>query len=784
MTSDATAMTSPLKFASSQGVTRQEDLGLLQGRGRYTDDVNLPDQLYGYVLRSPYAHAAINSIGTDDARAAAGVQAVYTAADMDGAGYNPFPKVLPLVNADGSEPNFPERYPLARDKLRHVGEPVAFVVAESLAQAVDAAELIELDVDILEAVTDPVAALEDGAPQLHEAGNLSLDWQNGDAAAVDAAFDQAAHVTRVHVRVNRLAGITMEPRGAVASYDAATERFTVHLGCQGVWAMRETLARALMNVEPEQIRILARNIGGSFGMKAQAYPEMILTLHAARDLGRPVKWIEDRSGSFLSDYMGRDYAVDAALALDLEGNFLAVKFEGHSNLGGFSTGLEPMMHTANIEKNGVSLYRTPLVHVHTRCVMTNTVPTGPYRGAGRPEGNYVMERLIDAAARETGRDAVELRRQNLIPADAVPYTAASGLTYDSGNFPAVLDKALELADWAGFEARRAESTGRGLLRGRGITCYLEVTGPPGLEMGGIRFGEDGRVKIVTGTSDQGQGHATAFGQVLEDLLAVPLNLIDLEQGDSDEILQGGGTGGSKSLMSTGKALVEASAEVVAKGKLWAGHTLEAAVEDIEFDAGQFRVAGTDKAVGLLDLARQVAETADVPDGLADTLDVNISAETPPFAYPNGCHVCEVEIDPETGRASIARYTAVDDFGNIINPVIVDGQVHGGVAQGISQILMEDAVFDADGQLVAGSFMDYAMPRADDMPSFEVDYLPSPATTNPLGVKGCGEAGVSGALGSVMGAILDALSPHGVTDLPMPATPERIWQAINEADQSG
>jgi carbon-monoxide dehydrogenase large subunit len=514
-------------------------------------------------------------------------------------------------------------------------------------------------------------------------------------------------------------------------------------------------------------------------MKAAAYPEYVGILHAAQALGRPVKWCDERSGSFVSDQQGRDTIIEGELALDADGNFLAVRVRTLADMGAYLTTFGPMLPTLNMQKNLPSLYRTPLVAISTQCVFTNTVPIGPYRGAGRPEANYVMERLVDAAARATGRDPAALRRQNLVPQDAIPYRAASGLDYDSGDFAAVLEAGLRQADWAGFPARRAATEANGRLRGRGLACYLEVTAPPNPEMGGIRFESDGRVTIVTGTLDYGQGHASAFAQILVDRLGLPFELIDLVQGDSDELLVGGGTGGSRSIMASGKALVEAAAEVVEKGRALAGHFLEAASADIIFEAGAFRIAGTDRAIGLLDLAAEIRAAPALPDDLPDSFDAALITDSPPSAFPNGCHVAEVEIDPETGAVRVERYTAVDDFGTLINPMLAEGQVHGGVAQGIGQALLEHAVYDGQGQLLAGSFMDYALPRADSLPSIAVGFHPVPATSNPLGAKGCGEAGVTGALPAVMNAVIDALAARGVRDLNMPATPERVWRALHE-----
>ena len=769
------------KFASGQSVSRKEDPRLLRGEGRYTDDIDLPGMAYGYVLRSPHAHGIIRDIDVSAAREVEGVLAAYTIDDLKAAGYGPFPGSKLLKNIDGTDPQSPTRYALADGKVKFAGEGLAFVVAETPAAARDGAEAVIFDIDTLPAIIDPEAALAPDAAQIHDdAANLCVDWREGDFDKVEEAFAGAAHVTRMRIPINRVVVATMEPRGAVGEYDAASGRFTVHLGCQGVHGMRQTLATALLKIDPEKLQVISKDIGGSFGMKSQQFPENLLVLHAARDLGRPVKWIDDRSGAFLSDYQGRDMIADAALALNEDGDFLGMRIDMIGNLGAYMTPFGPVMPSGNIIKNAASLYKTPAIAVTCRCVFTNTVTIAPYRGAGRPEGNYIMERLVDAAARETGRDRLELRRRNLIPATAIPFKAASGMEYDSGDFPAILAEATAGADWDGYAARKAGSEAKGLLRGRAVTSYLEVTAGPGKELGAISFRPDGRVTILTGSLDQGQGHATAFAQIVGERLGVPFEAIDLVQGDSDQLKMGGGTGGSKSAMASGQAFALASDAVIENGRQWAAHEMETAVQDIEFSAGEFRVAGTDRAIGIRDLAARVAATVGIPDGLPDSLDAELVTDTPPSAFPNGCHICEVEIDPETGLCRIDRYLAVNDFGNLINPMLVEGQTHGGIVQGVGQALMETAVYDDDGQLLSGSFMDYAMPRADSVPSFDIRHHPVPATTNSLGIKGCGEAGTSGAIPTAFNAILDALAPLGVTDLAMPATPQRIWRAIREA----
>jgi carbon-monoxide dehydrogenase large subunit len=762
-----------------RAVARLEDPVLLRGAGRFTDDINLPGQAYAVIVRSRHAHGILKSIDASAAKKLPGVLAVYTGADF--AGYGSLKSNLPFKNRDGSEMKKPRRQPIPADKVRFVGDPVACVVAESLTQAKDAAEAVIVDIEPLPAVIDPQEAASPGAPLIYEEvpGNLPLDYHYGDADKVAAAFAAAKHVVKLKLVNSRMIVNAIEPRSAIGVYDRAAERFTLYTCSQGVMGLRAALAE-IFGVPTDKLRVLTYNVGGSFGMKAQAYPEQVCVLHAARALGRPIKWTDERSTSFLSDNHGRDQVQTAELALDAQGRFLALRLSGYANLGGYMGAMAPQPPTLNIVRNVASVYRTPLLEVSTKCVFTNTTYVSPYRGAGRPEGNYFMERLIDYAAAQIGIDRVELRRRNQIRPRELPYRAASGQLYDSGDFPAILKRALELSDWKGFAGRRRESKKRGKLRGIGLGCYLEVTAPANKEMGGIRFDPDGGVTIVTGTLDYGQGHATPFAQVLSEKLGIPLDRIRLVQGDSDQLLAGGGTGGSRSMMNSGAAIVEASAKVIEQGKAIASHVLEASVHDIEFVDGRFVVAGTDRGIGILELAEKLRSGLKLPPDAPSTLDVRHVSNGVPAAYPNGCHVAEVELDPETGRIEVVKYTSVNDFGTIINPLMVEGQVHGGVVQGIGQALIERTVYDADGQLLSGSYMDYAMPHAADVPEMVVANHPVPAKTNPLGVKGCGEAGCAGGLASVMNAVVDALSVFGITHIDMPATPERVWQAIRTA----
>ncbi len=767
-----------MKFGIGQPVPRSEDPKLLRGEGRYTDDVNLAGQAYAVMVRSRYAHAIIRGIDLDTAKAMPGVLGIYTNADLEAAGFGPLKCPVNFPNRDGSPMKTPVRPSLAKDKVRFVGEAVAVVVAETAAQAKDAAEAVMLDVEELPAVTDPASALAPDAPQIHpEApGNLVLDFHYGDADAVAAVFARAAHVTRLDIVSNRVVVNAMEPRSAIGSHDAASGRWTLHVGCQGVFGMRATLAKDVLSVPPDKVHVLTGNVGGSFGMKAPVYPEYPCLLFAARALGRPVKWTDERGESFVSDHHGRDHQRIAELALDAEGNFLAVRLAGTGNAGAFI--YPPMPATTNAVKNIVDVYRTPVIEVISKVAFTNTTPIAAYRGAGRPEGNYYMERLIDTAAAEMGIDRVDLRRRNHILPQAMPYKAPSGMLYDSGEFTNVLDKALAVADWNGFDQRRVDSRNRGKLRGRGIGSYLEVTAPPSKEMGGIRFEADGTVTMISGTLDYGQGHATPFAQVLVEKLGVPFDRLRLLQGDSDELKAGGGTGGSRSMMVAGQAFAEASGQVIERGKQITAHLLEAAVADIEFDRGRFTIAGTDRGIGIMELARKLHAGLELPPDVPSSLDVGHVSDNPPSAFPNGCHVAEVEIDPDTGAIDVVRYVMVNDFGTVINPMLVDGQAHGGVVQGIGQALMERTVYSEQGQPLAGSYMDYALPRAAHAPDFKIQSHPVPAKTSILGIKGCGEAGCAGALPSVMNAVVDALAEHGIRHLDMPATPERVWRALN------
>jgi aerobic carbon-monoxide dehydrogenase large subunit len=771
------------KYGVGQPVRRKEDDTLVRGKGKYTDDFGLPGQAYAWIVRSSHAHGIIKGIDIKAAKTMPGVLGAWTGADLAAANYNPFTCGLPLKNRDGSPLLQTNRHALASDKVRFVGDPIAFVVAETLAQARDAGEAIEIDIEPLPAVTNAAEAAGPGAPQLydHIPNNVALDYHYGDTAKIEAAFAKAAHVTKLDIVNSRVAVVSMEPRVALAHYDKKTERYTLQVPTQGVSGNKVTLAK-ILNTTNDKVRILTANVGGSFGMKNLNYPEYVCLAHATKALGRPVKWTDERSTSFLSDSQGRAQLIHAELALDAEGHFLAVRLSGYGNLGAYITGVAPGPLSLNTGKNLQSVYRTPLLGVDIKTVLTNTTLMGAYRGAGRPEANYYMERLIDRAADEMGINRLTLRKRNFIRPAQLPYAAASGVTYDSGDFQGVFNKALEISDHGNFAKRKKLSRKAGKLRGIAVGSYLEVTAPPSSELGKITFEPDGSVKLTTGTLDYGQGHATPFAQVLSAQLGVPFEKITLEQNDSDLVRFGNGTGGSRSITATGQAIVEASALVVEKGKKAAAHALEASEGDIEFSRGRFTIAGTDRSIGIMELAQRLRE-GKVPESAPSSLDVDHATKETVSTFPNGCHVAEVEIDPDTGVVRVVRYNAVNDFGTVVNPMIVAGQLHGGVVQGIGQALMEEVNYDSSGQPITGSFMDYALPRAEDVPMIDIGDHPSPAKTNPLGTKGCGEAGCAGSLCVIVNAVIDALSDYGISEINMPLTPEKVWRAIRDAEKA-
>jgi len=772
------------KFGLSQSLRRIEDPRLLKGGGRYTDDIAAAKAAVGYVLRSPHAAAKITGIDTKPALAVPGVLAVLTAADWEAEGLGEIPCVIALKNSDGSDRAATPRGALARDQVRHVGDPVAFVVAETAQAARDGAEAIVVDYDLLPSATDLATAHEAGAPLVWDgiASNVAFDWETGDKAKAEALVQQAAHVTRLTVVNNRVVVASMEGRAALADYDAANEKFTLTCGTQGSWLVKNLLAQSVFKIEPDKIRVITPDVGGGFGMKLYLYAEYALVCMAARRLKRAVKWTSDRTEAFQSDTHGRDNITLGELALDKDGKFLALRTRNYANMGAYLNTFAPMIPTMAGTKVLASVYGFQAIHARVIGVLTNTVPVDAYRGAGRPESNYLVERLIDAAARDMGIDRVELRRRNMVTEAAMPFVSAMGQRYDSGAFGTVMDAALAKADWAGFDARRKASEARGKRRGIGLAYYLEATGGGPTERAEVRFAADGFAEVLVGTQSTGQGHETAYAMLTSNELGIPIEKIRVIQGDSDEIPTGGGTGGARSLYSEGQAILLTTATVIEKGKQAASEQLEAAVADIEFTAGSglFGVVGTDRAIGILELAAKQRARAAKGES-ATLLDAAEVAEIKSHTFPNGCHIAEVEVDPDTGLIEIPRYIVVDDVGHAINPLIVRGQVHGGVAQGIGQAVLEKTAYDKDsGQLLSASFMDYALPRAEDLPDIEVDLIEVPCETNPLGVKGAGEAGAVGSPPALMNALVDALSPVGVTHIDMPATPEVVWWAIAAA----
>jgi carbon-monoxide dehydrogenase large subunit len=775
-------------------VRRKEDARFLTGRGTYVDDINRPGQVYAHILRSPHAHAAIGGIDTKAAKEAPGVVAVFTGDDMQVGG---LPCGWLIKFKDGSPMIEPKHPVLAQGKVRHVGDPVAVVIAETRAQARDAAELIAIDYKELPAVVSAEDALKPGAPVVHDEAknNLCYDWHLGDSrAAVDAAFAKAAHVTRLDIYNNRLVANPLEPRAAIGEYDRGTGEYTLYTTSQNPHVIRLLMGAFVLQLPEHKLRVVAPDVGGGFGSKIYHYAEEAIVTWAAPKVGKPIKWTADRSESFASDAQGRDHHTKAELALDKDGKFLAMRVATIANLGAYLSTFGSAVPTYLYGTLLAGTYTTPAVYVEVKSAFTNTVPVDAYRGAGRPEACYVVERLVDTAAREMKIDPVELRRRNFIPKDAYPYQTPVALTYDSGDYFTTLDMALKASDYAGFAKRRDEAAKRGKLRGIGIATYIEACGiapsavagalgaRAGLyEMGEIRVHPTGSVTVFTGTHSHGQGHETTFAQLVSDRLGVPIEMVDVVHGDTAKMPFGMGTYGSRSLPVGGSALVKALDKVVNKGKKIAAHLLEAAEADIEFKDGKFAVAGTDKSVPFA----QIAFTAYVPHNYPITvlepgLDETAFYDPLNFTYPAGAHICEVEIDRDTGVVRVVNFNAVDDFGNIVNPMIVEGQVHGGLAQGIGQALYENTLYDEKtGQLITGSFMDYCMPRADLLPSFTVATHGTPCTHNPLGVKGCGEAGAIGAPAAVMNAVVNALAPLGISDLEMPATPERVWRAIAE-----
>jgi carbon-monoxide dehydrogenase large subunit len=778
---------------------RVEDKRFLTGHGRFVADIELSGALACALVRSPHAHAAIRGIDASAARAAPGVVAVLTGADMAADGVAPMRPLWLVRSRDGSPMAEPARFALARETVRHVGEPVAAVVAATFAQAVDAAERLAVDYAPLSAVTDARAAQAEAAPQLHACapGNVCFRWARGDEAAVRAALRSAAHVVAIDLVNNRLVGAAIEPRAVIGAVDPQSDKLTLYSSTQAPHHIRRQVTEQL-GIPESALRVISPDVGGGFGYKGKLYPEEGIIAWAARRLRRPVRWVASRAESFVADNQARDHLTHAELALDADGRFLALHVQTFANLGAYVSTFGVAIPSAIYSALFAGGYRTPAIFVEVTGVFTNTTPTDAFRGAGRPEACYVLERLADRAAQKLGIDRAEIRRRNLIPSSAMPYKTPIGPTYDCGDFPKIFARTLALADYDGFDKRRAQAARRGLLRGIGMACYVESSGVAPSRFAGalgarvgfyeaasIRVEPDGAVRAMLGTHNHGQGHATTLAQILSSRFGVPVEKIEVVEGDTDAVPQGTGTFGSRSIAVGGSALDRAADKIIAKGKLIAAHLLEAAAGDVDFSDGAFVIAGTDRRVSFA----AVAQAAYVPHNFPlETVEPGWQDtavyDPPSFAFSNGAHVCELEIDPDTGRIEIVGFWGVDDIGTVINPMIVEGQIHGGVAQGIGQALLERCAYDGGGQLVSGSFMDYAVARADDLPLFVTECDESqPCTHNPLGAKGCGEAGSIGSPAAVVSAVLHALAPLGVTDLDMPLTSEQLWRRIRQAQQA-
>ena len=778
-------------------VKRKEDVRFLTGTGRYVDDLPLARATYAYFLRSPHAHAGIKGIDLSAAEKMPGVVAIYTGKDLAEAKVGSLICGWVVKDKHGQPHKAPPHPVLAVDTVRYVGDPVAMVVANSHDEAKDAAEQIKVDYEVKPANVDLAKALDKGAPQVHaEApGNLIYDWQLGVKADVDAAFAKAAHVTRIDIVNNRLIPNAMEPRAAAAEYDKGTGHYTLWSTSQNPHVLRLILSAFVLGIPEHKLRVIAPDVGGGFGSKIFCYNEETAVCWASSRVGRPIKWTAERAESFMTDAHGRDHVTHAELALDKDGKFLALKVDTIANMGAYLSTFSTAVPTYLYATLLAGQYTTPLIYANVRAAVTHTAPVDAYRGAGRPEATFVIESIVSRAAKDLKMDPAELRRKNFIPSTAFPYQTPVALQYDSGNYPPIIDEAMKIADYKGFEARRAEAKSRGKLRGIGFSSYIEACGlaPSQVigELGGgvgqwesaqLKFNPTGNVQVITGSHSHGQGHETTFAQIVSDKLGVPLENIEVVHGDTSTTTFGMGTYGSRSLAVGGSAIMKAADKIITKGRKIAAHLMEASVDDVVFENGTFKVAGTDKNVPLA----QAVFAAYVPHNypLAEIepgMDENAFYDPANFVYPAGTQICEVEIDPDTGETQIVNFTAVDDFGNIINPMIVEGQVHGGIVQGVGQALLEKAVYDKEtGQLLSGSYMDYTMPRADDVPSFKLGYKVTPCPHNPLGVKGCGEAGAIAAPAAVMNAVRDALAPIGVTQITMPATPLNVWQTIHGA----
>jgi carbon-monoxide dehydrogenase large subunit len=788
MTTDSTA-TDGMRVRIGEPVQRREDVRLLTGAGRYADDVKFDRITHAIFVRSPHAHAKLRRITVAAARRAPGVLAVLTGQDALAAGLRPIPHVpgaegggadIALIDRPGFQRVKTPNYPIVTDKARAVGEIVAIVVAETVAAAKDGADLVEVEYEPLPAVSHALDAVATTAPRLWDEhpSNLCIDADVGDRTATDAAFTAAAHVSRIATLVQRVTGVHLEPRAAIGDYDAATGRTTLYAaGGHGVVAIKSELAVTL-GIDPATVRVVAHDVGGSFGTRNALNPDFALIAWAARVLGRPVKHVAERQEAFVTDYQGRDLWVEAELALDKDGNFLALRSSNLSNVGAHSVSFVALNKGAQLM---TTVYRVPAVHVRARAVMSNTPPTIPFRSAGRPEVIFAVERLIDIAAREHGFDPVTLRRRNLVPPEAFPHPNGLGITYDSGDYPQVMATALELGDWAGFPARRAATLARGKRRGIGIGCYVETASGMPRERAEIAVLPEGRIDLILGTMASGQGHETAFPQLVADWLGVPIDRVRFRAHDTDFVTAGGGSHSGRSMRIASIVIRQATFDVIAKGKEIAAQLLEVAPADLDFADGRFTVQGTDRRIGLFEVAAAALTRDDLAENLREPLGAVSDQVVRGGSFPFGCHVAEVEVDPETGAVAVLRYAAVDDVGKAINPLLLHGQTHGGIAMGVGQALLEHAYYDrASGQMLAGSLMDYALPRADDLPSFATAISEVPATSHPLGIRPGGEGGTTPALAAVINAICDALAEFGVTHVEMPATPERVWRAIREA----
>jgi carbon-monoxide dehydrogenase large subunit len=773
-----------MKFGIGQAVLRKEDRRFVTGKGRYLADITLPGETRAVFLRSPHAHAIIRSIDLSAAKAAPGVLTILTGADVEAEKLPPLPVTAGIKVKRGTPELYnPPLYALAVGRVRHVGDAVAIVVAETHAQATDAAELIDVDYEILPAIADLAKAVEPGAPQIwpNAPNNVSFTWESGDEAATDAAFAKAARIVSIELINNRVVVNSMETRGAIGVYSEA-EGYLLYTSSQGSHMLKDVfLGTVFKGTDPARFRVITPDVGGGFGMKVFPYPEQAAVLWAAKKVGRPVKWIGDRLEAFLADCHGRDNVTRAEMALDPESRFIGLRVKTLGNMGGYLAFFAPFIVTESPRGMHSGCYRIPAVHAEVKGVFTNTAPVNAYRGAGRPEAAYMIERLVDKIGRDTGLGPIEIRRRNFVPASAMPYSNSTGKTFDSGDFEGNMDDALSDADWAGFAARREDSRARGKLRGIGLGYYIEVCGGAGAPVPALlRFEPDDTVSVVMGTQSNGQGHETAYSQIVSERLGIPFEKVIIRQGDTSWAKTGTITGGSRSVPVGGVSAQRASDEAIEKGKSVAAELLEASAGDIEFTNGRYVIAGTDRAIDIFAVAKAVREGRGVAPGAPR--DLTGAAEfTPPVGtFPNGCHICELEVDPETGITTVLRYTVVDDFGTVVNPLLLEGQVHGGLAQGIGQALQEHGIYGADGQMLSASFMDYAMPRVDMMPPIAFRWNAIPCTTNPLGIKGAGEAGAIGAPQAVINAIINALTPLGIGEVDMPATPLRIWNLIHEA----